>query len=733
MLSPLTHDDPAAVATYRLIARLGSGGMGTVYLARTPGGRTVALKTVHARLATDPAFRARFRLEADAARIIGARHGAAVVDADPLAETPWLATEYVLGPPLDDAVALGGPLPEPTVRALGAALAGALAQLHSSDVVHRDLKPSNVLVTAYGPKIIDFGIARAAGDDHLTRTGAAAGTPAFMSPEQASGQEHPPAGDVFALAGVLVFAATGHGPFGTGSAADLLYRVRYAEPDLTGVPEALLPLLTACLSKDPSARPTTSTLIDRLHDGHGEFADHLPPLLLTDIARRATDVWLHAPHRLPAPAGSVGSAVAETVASAPLSRRRLFSVGGAALFGAAGAGGGVWAWLGSDNDADGTAGKGGVTAGPTAIPATTASDGAPAALWRGESLDREESVTPLLAGGVVGFAETASFRAFDPQSGAVLWEDTMASDPKQITTDGTNFYTSTYPVDGPSALQIGTLTARTGKAAAGTITLKGFEGSQFGTELLTAAGGVLYASSRVGSRNDEDDKTGWHLIAVNLRTGKEAWRQPHTDTNARPWLAQVAGGRLILGKNSSDRESFLVQARDTQTGRQLWQRRLPLKDSESFKPGQLAIDEQHAYFGGDRLRALRLTDGKIAWEYGSGSATTSYGVPAVSGGVVYAQENRDAPGLLAVTADFGIRRWTESPSGRSLTPDFFATPVVGERYVYAPVRGGLSAVDPDTGRSVWVFPTDATRFVTDKERTRIIGAGETSVVAIPLA
>ncbi|MCD2466588.1 PQQ-binding-like beta-propeller repeat protein [Streptomyces sp. MBT42] len=728
MLSPLTHDDPASVATYRLIARLGSGGMGTVYLARTPGGRTVALKTVHARLATDPAFRARFRLETDAARIIGARHGAAVVDADPLAETPWLATEYVLGPPLDDAVALGGPLPEPTVRALGAALAGALAQLHSSDVVHRDLKPSNVLVTAYGPKIIDFGIARAAGDDRLTRTGAAAGTPAFMSPEQASGQEHPPAGDVFALAGVLVFAATGHGPFGTGSAADLLYRVRYAEPDLTGVPEALVPVLAACLAKDPSARPTTGLLIDRFHDGHGEFADHLPPLLLTDIARRATDVWLHAPHRLPAPAGS---SVAETVPGTPVSRRRLLSLGGAGLLGVAGAGGGLWAWLGSgDTPRDAKAGP--TPTGPTAIPATTASDGAPAALWRGDALDREESVMPLLAGDVVGFAETVSLRAFDPQNGTVLWEERRASDPKQVTTDGTNFYMSTYPLEGPSALQISTLAARTGKEAARMITLKGFEGSQFGTELLTAAGGVLYASSRVGGRDDEDDTTGWHLIAVNLRTGKEAWRQPHSDTNARPWLAQVAGGRLILGKNSSDRETFLVQARDTQTGRRLWERRLPLKESESFKPGHLAIDERHAYFGGDRLRALRLSDGGIAWEYGSGSAATSYGVPAVASGVVYAQEDRDTPGLLAVTADYGVRRWTESPSGRSLTPDYFSPPVVGERYVYAPVRGGLSAVDPDTGRSVWVFETDATRFVTDRERTRVIGAGETSVVALPL-
>ncbi|MFE5593382.1 protein kinase [Streptomyces sp. NPDC056549] len=729
MLSPLTHDDPATVATYRLLARLGSGGMGTVYLARTPGGRTVALKTVHARLATDPAFRSRFRLETDAARIIGARHGAAVVDADPLAETPWLATEYVLGPPLDDAVALGGPLPEPTVRALGAALAGALAQLHSSDVVHRDLKPSNVLITAYGPKIIDFGIARAAGDDHLTRTGAAAGTPAFMSPEQASGEEHTPAGDVFALAGVLVFAATGHGPFGKGSPADLLYRVRYAEPNLGGVPEALLPLLTACLAKDPAARPTTHALVDHLHDGHGEFADHLPPLLLADIARRATDVWLHAPHRLPAPAES---ATTPTVPSTPLSRRRALTLGGGSLLGVAGAGAGVWAWLGSrDTNTAGTP----PATGPTAIPATTASDGAPAALWRGESLDREESTTQLLAGDVVGFAETVEFRVLDLKDGNTLWSDSAVREPQQVTTDGTHFYVSDGEYDKAGALRIRTLDPRTGKEAAPTVVVKGFDGTGSGTQLLTAAGGMLFAASRRGNHSTDPDvnETGWHLLAVDLRTGKEAWRQPYTWDGVRPWISQMAGGRLILAKNSGDLKSFLVQAREAQTGRRLWQRRLPLKDSALYIPGQLAIDELHAYFGGDRLRAVRLTDGEIAWEFGHGSASTSYGVPAVRGGVVYAQENRYEPGIVAVIAQIGRLYWSEGSTDRPLTPDYFATPVVGERHVYAPVRGGLNAVDLGTRRSAWVFPTDAGRFVTDKERTRVIGAGKTSVVALPLA
>ncbi|MFI9119025.1 protein kinase [Streptomyces bikiniensis] len=733
MLSPLTHDDPAAVAAYRLLARLGSGGMGTVYLARTPGGRTVALKTVHARLAADPVFRSRFRLETDAARIIGARHGAAVVDADPLAETPWLATEYVLGPPLDDAVALGGPLPEPTVRALGAALAGALAQLHSSDVVHRDLKPSNVLVTAHGPKVIDFGIARAAGDDRLTRTGAAAGTPAFMSPEQASGQEHAPAGDVFALAGVLVFAATGRGPFGTGSPADLLYRVRYAEPDLTGVPEALLPLLAACLAKDPAARPAPAALVERLHDGHGQFADHLPPLVLADIGRRATDVWLHAPHRLPAPEGA---AAAQTVpaAATPLSRRRLLSAGGAVLLGAAGTGGGLWAWRSARDGGAGT-GTGSGSGGPTAVPAPTAADGAPAPLWQGKAFDREQRITPLVADGVVGFAETTEFRALDMRDGTVLWSESAVMEPSQITTDGTVFYLSSGEFEGPGVLHLRTRAARTGAETARTVDLKGFEGSYKGTELLTASDGVLFASSRRGDwdvSGDRDD-TGRHLIAVDVRAGRELWRQPYARGNVRPWLSRIVGDRLVLGKNSDDMDSFLVQARDLRTGRQLWQRRLPLKDSASYVPGQLVTDERHVYLGGDRLRALRLTDGSVAWEYGSGSATTSYGVPAVANGLVHAQERRETPGLVSVGADNGRRHRAEAPSGRPLAPYFFATPVVGEKYVYTPVRGGLNAVALDGYRSDWVFRTEASRFVTDKGRTRLFGAGETTVVSLPFA
>jgi hypothetical protein len=341
MPTPLTHDDPTTLGPYRLVARLGSGGMGTVYMARTAGGRTVALKTMHAGIATDPAARTRFRLEVDAARVIGDRFGARVMDADPLGETPWLATEFVLGPALDEAVRSGGPLPERSVRALGAALCSALDQLHRSDVVHRDLKPSNILVTAYGPKVIDFGIARAIGDDRLTRTGASVGTPAFMSPEQATGKEHDAAGDVFALAGVLVYAATARPPFGHGQPADLLYRVRYADADLRGVPAPLVPVLARCLAKEPAKRPGLAELTAQLHDGAGEFAEHLPDTLLAQIGRRAADVWRIVPERLAAPPVEAGASAVTALPGPGPSRRGLLTAVGALAVTAA-AGGGMW-------------------------------------------------------------------------------------------------------------------------------------------------------------------------------------------------------------------------------------------------------------------------------------------------------------------------------------------------------------------------------------------------------
>ncbi|MFD5463463.1 serine/threonine-protein kinase [Kitasatospora sp. NPDC127059] len=293
----LGPDDPRRVGAYRLLRRLGSGGMGRVYLGRTAGGRAVAVKVVRTELADDTEFRARFRQEVAAARRVGGAWTAPVLDADTEGEPPWVATGYVAGPALAAAVQDHGPLPEAAVRALGVGLAGALAHVHGLGLVHRDVKPSNVLITLDGPRLIDFGIARALdATSGFTRSGYVVGSPGFMSPEQANGQPAGPAGDVFSLGAVLAFAATGVHPFGEGvSAAVLLYRVLHEEPDVSGVPDALRTVVLRCLAKDPAARPTPQQLTawldpDGAAGGRLARGDWLPPALAAGVGRSAVEL-----------------------------------------------------------------------------------------------------------------------------------------------------------------------------------------------------------------------------------------------------------------------------------------------------------------------------------------------------------------------------------------------------------------------------------------------------------
>ncbi|WP_159052674.1 serine/threonine-protein kinase, partial [Streptomyces bungoensis] len=264
-MQPLGAGEPATVGPYRLLGRLGSGGMGRVYLGRSAGGRTVAVKIVHPHFALDEEFRARFRREVEAARRVGAAWTAPVLDADPEAAVPWVATGYAAGPSLAAAVADAGPLPAHTVRALGAGLAEALAAVHELGLVHRDVKPSNVLLTLDGPLLIDFGIARATdGTASLTSTGVSVGSPGYMSPEQILGQGVTGAADVFSLGAVLVHAATGAPPFPGDSSAALLYKVVHEEPELGSLTGELREVATVCLAKDPSARPAPADLARRL-------------------------------------------------------------------------------------------------------------------------------------------------------------------------------------------------------------------------------------------------------------------------------------------------------------------------------------------------------------------------------------------------------------------------------------------------------------------------------------
>ncbi|MFJ4368286.1 protein kinase [Streptomyces chartreusis] len=320
-MEKLGPGDPQQIGAYRLLARLGAGGMGDVYLARSDRGRTVAVKLVRRELAAQEEFRARFRQEVQAARQVGGFWTAPVLDADTEADVPWVATGYVAGPSLQQVVGHDhGALPERSVGILAAGLAHALKDIHAAGIVHRDLKPSNVLVTIDGPRVIDFGIARAletVDESGLTRTGALVGSPGFMAPEQVRGDRITPACDVFCLGSVLAYAATGRLPFGSVDSGPhaVMFRIAQEEPDLEGMPEGIAELVRDCLRKDPGARPTLDRVLERtgaedtVSDGRSRDP-WLPSALVAQLGRHAVrlldaenPVGAAGP-RPPAPAGS---------------------------------------------------------------------------------------------------------------------------------------------------------------------------------------------------------------------------------------------------------------------------------------------------------------------------------------------------------------------------------------------------------------------------------------------
>ena len=257
----LQPGDPREIGPYRVLGQLGIGGMGQVFLGMSAGGRPIAVKVIRADLAADPEFRARFRREVAAARKVSGLFTALVVDADLDSPTPWLATAYVAGPSLAETVRRHGPLPTRTLLALTAGLAEGLNAIHSAGVVHRDLKPSNVLLAEDGPRIIDFGISQAGPASAATSAGLLIGSPGFMSPEQVLGYDIGPPSDMFSLGAVLTFAATGEGPFGSGSNAALMYRLVNGTPDLGCVPGELRSLVGSCLAKHPGDRPAARELL----------------------------------------------------------------------------------------------------------------------------------------------------------------------------------------------------------------------------------------------------------------------------------------------------------------------------------------------------------------------------------------------------------------------------------------------------------------------------------------
>lgn len=324
VFQPLAGDDPVTIAGYRLAAKLGAGGMGKVYLSYTPGGRPVAIKVIRPEFGEDPEFRRRFAQEVQSAQRVQGLFTAPVIDADTNGAQPWLATAYVPGPSLADAVVAHGALPVEAVLLLIAGMAEALHVIHGAGIVHRDLKPSNVLLAADGPRVIDFGIAYAADATSLTGSGVTIGTPSFMAPEQAAGRRVTPATDIFALGQVAAFAATGSPAFGEGTSHGVLYRIVHEEPDLTGVPERLMELVSRCLAKDAEARPSVAEVIALCQTANAETVlrrpeDWLPSPVAADITVRAA---APAPVQTPpppatAPATAPSAGYAPTAPAAP--------------------------------------------------------------------------------------------------------------------------------------------------------------------------------------------------------------------------------------------------------------------------------------------------------------------------------------------------------------------------------------------------------------------------------
>ncbi|MCF3136126.1 serine/threonine-protein kinase [Streptomyces olivochromogenes] len=335
-MDPLKPQDPAHIGTHTLLARLGAGGMGQVYLGRSPGGRLVAIKVIRDEITDHPEALARFRREVETARAVRSAYTANLIDASLDAAPYWLATEYVAGPTLGGAVGKRGPLPADTCRGLFAALAEGLAAVHAHGVTHRDLKPQNVILAAQGPQLIDFGIARGAGQTALTEAGFAPGTPGFTAPEVLLRNEVGPAADVFALGATLAYAATGRPPFGAGDPAGVGYRAVHEAIDLAGVQPELAALVEACVAKEPSARPGLAEVIagcgvraalveDSFYQGLGALSEAVPQTPTVPPVPATPPAGPASPHDLPtagqAPYGAHAHTYTPTQVTLPARRR----------------------------------------------------------------------------------------------------------------------------------------------------------------------------------------------------------------------------------------------------------------------------------------------------------------------------------------------------------------------------------------------------------------------------
>lgn len=678
------------IGPYRVVALLGEGGMGAVYLGRDAQGQVAAVKVLRPETARDEVMVRRFGREADAASAVRGTGVAPVLGYDLDGPVPWIAAAYLAGPTLYEAVAEHGVLSETGAWALLGELARAVAVIHEAGLVHRDLKPSNIVLTRTGARIIDFGIARPEYGLTLTQPGAAPATPGYAPPEQITGRRAGPPADVFALGAVLVFACTGRGPFGAGHPAAVGYRVVHEEPELEGVPQGLVAVIRACLSKGAGSRPTPGELSRTL--GGPRSATPAPAWLTAPLAadidhRHAeADRLLQAAAPVPSP-----------------TRRRLLTA--AAALAVPGVGAGVW-WL--TRDRSGPSGERTENGVPVAEPlAAPTADTVPAALWRAEGL-HPDGPGPVTVGQVVAAGTSGGVAAWVQHTGRRAWSWYGTKAPDRL---------GDLLVAGPVILVVtgdGRLTgldSRTGKPRWRT-------GDIGAAQLLAVDAGAAYVLDRERG-----------VRAVGLTDRRVRWASPRAVTGVAAARAAVTRQRLLVCTDDG-----IAQAINTANGSLTW--RWTLGTPVLLGVGRIgavapAVWDGAFCVGGRPLALLDAHTGKARWSQAPDSVDGFYGAPTVADGRVYTAATRTA--LWCLDARSGVPRWTV-PMDYSGVPRR-ADVVVGHALygllgnpTDSPVQPGTDrgvyTVDIRTGRLLWTFADQA-----DPPGWRLAGAAGRVFVA----
>jgi len=705
--TPLETGDPERVGPYRIVGRLGSGGMGRVYLARSPGGRATAVKVVHDELADAPSFRARFRREVAAARRVKGPFTAPLVDADTDADVPWLATAHVPGLSLAAAVAAHGAWPERSVRALGAGLAEALGAIHRADVVHRDLKPSNVLLVPDGPRVIDFGISVAADDTKLTTTGAVVGSPGYLPPEQLVGREVGPAGDVFALGALLAYAATGTGAFGGGPAYGITYRVVHEEPDLEGLPGGLVDVVTRCLAKDPLRRPGVPELIEELGGwegadvARGTFtgATWLPAPVAADIMALRADPLPEEAATVPAGADLPTAAATPTaVATARLGvappappagwfrRRRTAVVAATGTLVVLAVVAGLLlprAFSGSQDGGDD--GKKSSARPSAAAKQLTVREEWPsdADLWKPVAVD----------GKVVGEGQDDLLHAVDADSGDTLWtyDDPTASSFEGVS-DGLvvaagNERGTIQGVDLDSGKRVWSLDPDAHTAP----------GTSFHLYLrIVVSDGTVYVNAMYDVPDDPDSYGRYAVSALDAATGRLKWTRP-VEYGLSDALVVVDG---VLYGGMWERSGSYFYALDADTGDEHWRYRTQEKYGSEVTAIKVSGDTVYAGDNRGVLHAVDARRGTRLWTYEPDVQSAEWLEPLlVSDGTILGGTGQNdgtrSPGAVhAVAAGTGKPLWTAHTEGE---PELHG--LLDGSVLFTTQTGTLHAADVRTGES----------------------------------